>query len=100
MQDTMLQKRLDALIKGGRPARMTAGLGARVLTEAKWLLGSMLNRAGVPGSIKPLKCYDHLTGTNLEVQVQELYIVVSVDGNDYYCKRLTGKYDGSSRRLY
>jgi hypothetical protein len=70
----------------------------RLKTEVRWTLGSILNLFRIPGLVKPMRAYDRLTNTQIRIAVNHLFTVISIDGNDYYFRRLDGKYDGSGKR--
>ena len=55
----------------------------------------LLNRLGVPGAVKDITINDELTGQVIEVRVGVLFVCLSVNGRDYYFRRLTGKFDGT-----
>ncbi len=58
-------------------------------------LGAMLNRLGFGGLVKPLVFDDLVTGQHLEIRVSEFFTTISVDGRDYYFRRLNGAFDGT-----
>ena len=42
---------------------------------------------------------DSLTGQEVAVSVEVLFVRLTVDGRDYYFDRLTGKYNGTGSAL-
>ncbi len=63
--------------------------------KLKQFAGNLLNGLGVPGFVRPLEIQDTLTNTYVQVRVSGFFTVISIDGRDYYFRRLTGEYDGS-----
>ena len=63
--------------------------------RAATLFGRLLNAFRLPGAIADAVVDDSLTGQHIEVVVGPLFTRVSVNGRDYYFRRLTGKHDGS-----
>jgi hypothetical protein len=58
-------------------------------------MGRFLNRRRVAGAVQPINFNDPLTGNHIEVAINPLFTVLSVNGRDYYFKRLTGRFDGT-----
>ena len=58
-------------------------------------VGGLLNRAGVPGVIRPTRVHDELTGMDIEVRVSAFFTVISIDGRDFYFRRVSGEFDGT-----
>lgn len=58
-------------------------------------IGAMLNRLGCGGLVKSVKIDDGLTGQCIEVAVGSLFTKITVNGRDYYFRRLTGAFDGT-----
>lgn len=83
------------LFQGGEAVKEGATWQVIVWEHIKQRVGYLLNSLGVPGFVKPTKVYDRLTNSHLEVRLGGFFTVVSVDGKDYYFRRLTGEYDGS-----
>lgn len=81
--------------QGGKPAKMGASRWTITKESIKQRMGFLLNFLRIPGLVRPIKVYDRLTNTHIEVRLGGFFTVVSVDGKDYYFQRLTGKYDGS-----
>ena len=57
--------------------------------------GRLLNRCRIPGTIQPVSINDALSGQTLDVRIGPLFTCISVNGRDYYFRRLTGKWDGT-----
>jgi hypothetical protein len=55
----------------------------------------ILNRAGLPGAVQDVEINDELTGQQVSVRVRALFTRISVNGRDYYFRRLSGRYDGT-----
>lgn len=70
---------------------LCAGLGEN--------FGKLLNWFGVAGFVQPMEIRDTLMGSNISVRVSGYFTVISVDGRDFYFKRLTGEYDGSGMSI-
>ena len=60
----------------------------------QWL-GRVANALRYPAVVCPMQFSDNVTGCSIEIQVGSLFKVISVDGRDYYFKRLTGRFDGT-----
>jgi hypothetical protein len=63
--------------------------------RARMLLGQIANRLGFGGLVQPITMDDPVTGQHIEIRVSSLFTEISVDGRDYYFRRLTGRYDGA-----
>ncbi len=87
--------KIDRYFPGKHPATFGASWLDVISSELKQELGKLLNVLGLPGLIKPLEIHDTLTNTYVQVRVSGFFTVISVDGRDFYFKRLTGEYDGS-----
>ena len=88
------------ILKMPRPLRGTPSkLGASRLdiwrARAKLWICRVLNRVGVPGTIQDADINDSLTGNHIQVRVGVLFTKVSVNGRDYYFRRLSGQFDGT-----
>ena len=81
--------------KIGRPTAQGATLIEIYIERFKQLLGKILNYFQIPGFVRPTKIYDNLTKARLEVKLSGFFTIISVDGKDYYFRRLSGKFDGS-----
>jgi hypothetical protein len=55
----------------------------------------LLNRWGVPGAIKPMDFQDAVTKQHISVQYGLFFMVLTIDGRDYYFDRITGRFDGT-----
>ncbi len=86
---------IDRYFTGKHPPTSGASWLDVAHVELKQFMGKLIGYLGVPGLVKPMKIHDTLTNTNIQVRVSGLFTVISIDGRDYYFKRLTGKYDGS-----
>jgi hypothetical protein len=77
------------------PPRLQANAFDRIKAELRYFLGSALNWTRLPGMVQPIETYDRLTKTHIKVVTLSLFTVISVGKNDYFFRRLDGKYDGS-----
>jgi hypothetical protein len=59
------------------------------------MVGRMAHGLRLPGAIRPVTVDDPTTGHRLEVTVDATYVVLKIDGRDYYFRRVSGEYDGS-----
>ena len=77
--------------------------GASFLTivgaRFKGLLGLLANRIGLPAALSEIEIVDELTGQRVSIRKGVHYTIASVDGRDYYFKRLTGKFDGTGYQM-
>ena len=55
----------------------------------------LFNKLGFPGGIKDMTITDKLTGQHIEIKVGVLFTRLSVNGRDYYFRRLSGRFDGT-----
>jgi hypothetical protein len=60
----------------------------------EWI-GRTLNSAGVPGAIRNVNLKDELSGQNITITVDALYVRLTLNERDYYFNRVTGKFDGT-----
>ena len=60
----------------------------------EWL-GRTANALGLPGAIAEAEFVDDLTGQQLRVRVGSLFVVLRVNGRDYYFWRFSGRHDGA-----
>jgi len=59
------------------------------------LLGRSANKLKMPAPLQDIDIVDDLTGQHVSIRKGTYFTVVSVNGRDYYFKRLTGKFDGT-----
>ena len=59
------------------------------------LVGHVLNRISILGFVRPVEIHDSVTGQHIRISVGRYFTVISVDGRDYYFRRLTGRLDGT-----
>lgn len=79
----------------GMPAVSGATKTDIVKGRVKFGLGQWLNRLHVPGAVRPLSFKDPVTENTIEVRLNPLFTVFSVNGRDYYFDRFTGRFDGT-----
>jgi hypothetical protein len=58
-------------------------------------VGRLVDSLGIPGFVRPVLVHDQVTNTHLEIRPGILFTVVSIDGRDFYFRRLTGAFDGT-----
>lgn len=59
-----------------------------------YLLGTLFEKLGLPGLVKPFRYYDGETGQVIEIKTSPLYTKLSVGGKEFFFIRESGKYDG------
>jgi len=79
----------------GKPAEFNATFKDTLHYFMLAMLGRIMMIFKIPGFIKPMETYDRLTNSYIKVQTTKYYTIISINGKDFYFKRLTGKYDGS-----
>lgn len=79
----------------GTPSEMGASQSDIWKGRAKIWICRVLNRLGIPGAIQDADIDDPLTGNHIKVRVGVLFTKVSVNGRDYYFRRLSGRFDGT-----
>jgi hypothetical protein len=62
-------------------------------------IGRMLNKLRVPAAIQPIDILDEFTEQHIAVNIDGLFVRVSIDGRDYYFDRITGRFDGTGSFL-
>ena len=55
----------------------------------------LLDWMHVPGFVRPLEINDPVSGHRIRISASHLFTVISINGRDYYFRRLSGKYDGT-----
>lgn len=68
---------------------------SRFVPWLRRLVRSAAHGIGLPGMIRPAEINDHVTGQHVVVSVNRTYVVIRVDGRDYYFDRLSGRFDGT-----
>lgn len=72
--------------------------GGRIFAAWRVLRGGLewaVGAARLPGFIRPHRIEDRVTGDTVVIRVSRRFTTVSVNGRDYYFRRLTGEYDGA-----
>jgi hypothetical protein len=78
-----------------RPSSGRASLIGVVRWRVREWLGRVANRLRVPGAIAGTEFVDTVTGQQFSVRVGPLFVVLAVDGREYYFWRFSGRYDGT-----
>lgn len=80
----------------GPPRAATVGDRSPSIRE-RWTerLGRILTRVCAPGFIAPVEIEDKTTGQHITVTVGPLFTCLSINGRDFFFRRLTGRYDGA-----
>jgi hypothetical protein len=76
-------------------ARAGATTADKARSRLRAGVGRLMNKLGVPAAIQPIEITDELTKQHVAVNVDDLFVCVSVDGRDYYFDRITGRFDGT-----
>src|SRR5437773_381498 len=79
----------------GGPAKADASRWQTLVARVRGAIGHAMTRLGVGGLVHDLDYTDKVTGRHLEIRVGDMFTRISVDGRDYYFRRLTGKFDGT-----
>lgn len=85
-------------IAPSRPSEQGAPVPSFVRRARQWLHEASLNLlhlVGAPGVIRAMRCEDPVTGQSIQVRVDKRFTVLSVNGRDYYFRRITGKLYGA-----
>ena len=78
-----------------RPTRTTASRIDIVFGRTQELFGALLSAFRIPGAVRDVSLKDALTGQEVNIRVGTLFTRISINGRDYYFRRLTGKFDGT-----
>lgn len=70
-------------------------LGGRVRLYA----GAFLNHWGCPAHFQAVTIHDEVSGQTIAIETGRLFSKLTVNGRDFYFRRLTGRYDGSGSSL-
>ena len=62
-------------------------------------IGGLLERLGAPGAVANLDYDDAITGHRIRVTTGAVLTCLSVDGREYYFRRLSGRFDGTGITL-
>lgn len=60
---------------------------------------SFLDFIHFPGIIKCFEHKDLVTGQQLKIHVGFFFVKITIDGRDYYFRRLSGKFDGTGSSI-
>lgn len=77
-------------IGNGQPSALSRFRGATRETLCR-----ILDFFRVPGFVRKLEFHDKLTNTNIKIEPSFLFTVISINGRDYYFRRLSGRFDGT-----
>jgi len=58
------------------------------------ILGSIMNRLGVPPMVERVELDAETCGVNLSVRTSPRYTILTIDGHELFFERETGRYDG------
>ena len=78
-----------------RPCTATATWWDIFTLRMKARIYRLLDRLGCPGIVRNFEYNDLVTGQHLELRLGTFFWHISIDGRDYYFRRLTGKFDGT-----
>jgi len=78
-----------------RPTESNASVWQIWRGRLKESVGYLLNKIGVPGVIGDVDIDDGVTGQRIQVRTGRFFTRLSVNGRDYYFRRLTGRFDGT-----
>ena len=76
-------------------ASSNAGGLERMRASAALLVARMLRALRVPGIIRDVQIEDAVSGHSISITVGLLFTKVSVNGRDYFFRRLSGRLDGT-----
>ena len=83
-------------VEGHAPSTGASSKDA-LLGRLRMLLGRFLGRVGAPGLVQSGEIRDAVSGQKIEIAVGLLFTRISIDGRDYYFRRLTGRFDGTGQ---
>lgn len=87
--------RLKPPYKKGRPSNTSASWLDIAIGRIQLATGHLLNWLKIPGAVRDIELKDALTGQHISVKVGPLFTCLTVDGRDYYFRRVSGKFDGT-----
>lgn len=79
----------------GAPAKIGATNWDKLTGRLREWLGRFLNWSGTPGIVQPFDYHDLVTGNSIQIVVSPLFTRLSVNGRDYYFRRVSGQFDGT-----
>ena len=79
----------------GAPAKAGATKWDILKTRIATILFTALNRIGVPGAVQDIEIKDAVTGQEIQIKTGLFFTRITVNGRDYYFRRLSGKFDGT-----
>jgi hypothetical protein len=91
--------RLNSGVGVTRPVVSGASFLTIVNGRFKGWMGLLANRLGLPAVLSEIEITDELTGQRVSIRKGVYFTIVSLDGRDYYFKRLTGKFDGTGYQM-
>lgn len=79
----------------GQPVRDGASKLSIYASRLGGAIGGALNRLSVPGLLRPMLYDDPVTGDRVQVSIGSRFTVLTVNGRDFYFRRLSGEFDGT-----
>src|SRR5436309_14944377 len=61
------------------------------------IVGRCLLWLRIPGLVRPVEYYDEVSGIRLSVRTSLLFTKISINGRDFYFRRLSGQFDGTGQ---
>jgi hypothetical protein len=96
MRSFFKRKRRDGnIVQLPHPTTTGGSFLSKWKSKLKLTLGRAAQRIGLPGCVARKVLDDPVTGQHMEIRVDLLFTVISVDGRDYYFRRWSGQYDGA-----
>ena len=87
------------IFPGGGPSREIASRGeymkVRLADAIRGLVGWIAQRAHLPGVVQPIELDDEASGNTLRITVSERFTRITVNGRDFYFRRISGRFDGT-----
>ena len=85
----------EKIFSEGRPGTSGANIWQRYRSLLKIFFCRRLNNLKIPGFVRSMEYKDELTGQYIRIEVQVLFTRISINGRDYYFRRLSGRFDGT-----
>ncbi len=81
--------------KPSQPAHFGASRRIIFQTRVRIMFNRLLNAIRLPGAIRDLDHIDPVSGQEVQIKVGVLFTRISINGRDYYFRRLSGRFDGT-----